>query len=72
LFRLAAATARRKDRSRGVIRAEVLGTLDRQQVGEARARAIDAALDRADRAFADRGRLLVGEAGGADQDQRPR
>ena len=34
------------------------------------ARAIDAALDGADRAAADFGRLLVGEAGCADQDQR--
>ena len=39
-------------------------------VGEPVARAVDAALDRADRAAADLRRLLVGKAGRPDQDQR--
>src|SRR5512132_1715989 len=58
------------DGAGGLVRAKIFGTLDREQIGQARARAIDAALDRADGAFADRRSFLVGEAGGADEDQR--
>ena len=57
-------------RTRGVIRPEVVDALDRQQLGKPAAGAVDAALDGADRAFADFGGLLVGKAGRADQDQR--
>ena len=53
----------------GLVRPEILGAVDIEQRGELRARAVDAALDGADRAAADRGRILIGEAGGADQDQ---
>jgi hypothetical protein len=53
-----------------LVRTEVFGSLDREQIRKARARAVDAALDRADRAPADVGRFLIGEAGGAHEDQR--
>src|SRR5262245_31171374 len=49
---------------------EVVDRVDRHELGETRAGAADAALDGADRTFADLGRLLVGEAGRTDQDQR--
>ena len=42
----------------------------RQQLLERDPAARDAALDRADRAAADLGRFLIGEAAGADEDQR--
>src|SRR4030088_3214086 len=58
------------DRTHRVIRPEILGAVDIEQRRQLRARAVDAALDGADRAAADRCRVLIGEAGGADQDQR--
>ncbi len=42
-----------------VIRAKIIDAVDRQQICKPRPRAIDPALDRADRALADFGRLLV-------------
>ena len=54
----------------GLVGAEILGAVDIEQRAELRARAVDAALDGADRAAADRRGILIGEAGGADQDQR--
>src|SRR3982751_2021796 len=42
----------------------------RQQLLEGNSAARDPALDRADRAAADLGRFLIGEAPGADEDQR--
>ena len=44
--------------------------LDREQLGEFLSCPIDPALDRADRALADMSGLLVGEAGGANQNER--
>src|SRR5581483_1562876 len=58
------------DRAHSLIGAEILGAVDIKQRGELRARAIDAAFDGADRAAADRRRVLIGEAACADQDQR--
>ena len=57
-----------EDGARGAIGTEIIGALDREDrpVG---ARTVDPALDRADGAAADLRRFLVGEAGGADQDQ---
>src|SRR5882672_9019683 len=49
---------------------EILGAVDVEQGAEFRSRPVDAALDGADRAAANRRRVLIGEAGGADQDQR--
>src|SRR6185295_14986891 len=69
-YRRLAAAAGRHDGAGRLVRAEVFRALDREEIGEARARAIDAALDGAHGAFADRRRFLVGEAGGADEDQR--
>src|ERR1700685_2875906 len=54
----------------GLVGAEVLGAVDIEQRRELGARAVDAALDGADRTAADRGCILIGEAGGADQNQR--
>jgi len=54
----------------GLVGPEILGTVDIEQRRELGARPVDAALDGADGAAADRGRILVGEAGGADQDER--
>src|ERR1700722_15141978 len=54
----------------GLVGAEILGAVDIEQRRELGARAVDAALDGADRTAADRGCILIGEAGGADQNQR--
>src|SRR5258708_35665194 len=54
----------------GVVGAEILRAIDIQQGAEFGARAVDAALDGADGAAADGGRIFVGEARRADQDQR--
>ena len=54
----------------GFVGAEIVGAIDIEQRREFRAGAVDAALDGADRAAADRRGVFVGEAGGADQDQR--
>jgi hypothetical protein len=54
----------------GIIGSKVLRAVDIEQRGKLRARAVDAALDGADRTAADRSRVFVTEAGGADQDQR--
>src|SRR5882672_9342793 len=48
---------------------EILGAIDIEQGREFRPRAVDAALDGADRAAADRRGVFIGKAGGADQDQ---
>src|SRR5829696_4554718 len=53
-----------------LVRSEILGAVDIEQGRQFRARAVDAALDGADRAAADGGSVLIGEAGGANQDQR--
>src|SRR5260370_40208857 len=53
-----------------VVGAEIFGAVDVEQRREFRARAVDAALDGADRTTADGRGVLIGEAGGADQDQR--
>src|SRR5712671_642339 len=53
----------------GVVGAKILRAIDIEQRREFRSRAVDAALDGADRAAADRRGVLIGEAGGADQDQ---
>src|SRR5260370_37607824 len=52
------------------IGAEILGAIDIEQGAEFRSRPVDAALDGADRTAADRRGVLIGEAGGAYQDQR--
>src|SRR6478672_5887896 len=49
---------------------EILGAVDIEQRRQFRSGAVDAALDGADRAAADGGGVLIGEPGGADQDQR--
>src|SRR5271155_161443 len=54
----------------GVVGAEIFGAIDIEQRAEFRSRAVDAALDGADRAAADRRGIFIGEAGGANQDQR--
>src|ERR1700722_12037597 len=57
-------------RAYGLVRAKIVGAVDIQQRAELRAGAVDAALDGADRAAADRRGVFIGEAGGAYQDQR--
>src|SRR5260370_35766638 len=57
-------------RAHRVVGAEIVGAVDIEQGRKLRARAVDAALDGTDGAAADRRGVLVGEAGGADQDQR--
>src|SRR5262245_47090604 len=54
-----AASARRQNCARRMIRAEVVGAVDREQIRQPGARAIDAALDRSHRAVADGGRLFI-------------
>src|SRR5439155_21376621 len=44
--------------------------LDREKLGKFLSCAVNPALDRADGTFADMGGLLVGEAGGANQNER--
>jgi len=56
--------------ARGAVRPEIVDAVDRQEIGKARTRAVHPALDGADRAAADVRRVLIGEARGADQDQR--
>src|SRR6266498_2343226 len=51
-------------RAHGLVGSEILGAIDIEQRGEFRAGAVDAALDGADRAAADGGGILIGEAGG--------
>src|SRR4051812_9787583 len=65
-----AAAARRHDGPSGLIRTKVFRAFDRQQVGKTRARAVDATLDRADSAIADRRGLFIREAGRANEDER--
>src|SRR5262245_62932037 len=60
--------AGRHDRATLLVRSEILDRLDRQQLGETGASAVDAALDGTDGTAADRRGLLVGHAGRADQD----
>src|SRR6266853_5201905 len=50
--------------------AEIFGAIDIEQGAEFRSRPVDPAFDGADRAAADRRGVLIGEAGGAYQDQR--
>src|SRR5216683_8059524 len=57
-------------RTHRFIGAEILGAIDIEQGAEFRSRPVDAALDGADRATADRRGVLIGEAGGTYQDQR--
>src|ERR1700726_3292150 len=57
-------------RAYGLVGAEILGAIDIEQRRELRARPVDAALDGADRAAADVRGILIGEAGGPDQNQR--
>src|SRR6202007_483449 len=53
----------------GAVRAEIVDAVDREKIGEPGARSIDATLDRAPRADANRRRVIVGKAGGAYQDK---
>src|SRR5712692_3012657 len=64
-----ASTFVHQHRAGGLIGPEVIDAFDRQQLRQSSPRAIDATLDRSDRATADLRRLLVGEARGPDQDQ---
>src|ERR1700752_3158987 len=64
------APAAADDGAHGFVRTKILGAVDIQQCREFRSGAVDAALDGADRAAADRRGVLIGEAGGTDQDQR--
>ena len=64
------AAAAADHRAHRLVGAEILGAVDIEQGGQLGSRAVDAALDGADRAAADRRGVLVGEAGRADQDQR--
>src|SRR5260370_3385480 len=57
-------------RTHRFIGTEILGAIDIEQGTEFRSRPVDAALDGADRAAADRRGVLIGEAGGTYQDQR--
>src|SRR5436309_3414246 len=68
--RRSAAAGGGQDRAGRLIGTEVVGALDREQFGEPGARAVDAALDGADRAIADGGCLLVGETRRAHQHRR--
>jgi hypothetical protein len=52
------------------IRPDVLGILDRHEVSQPGAGAVDPALDRANRNTADRRRLFVTEPFGSDQEHR--
>ena len=52
-----------------MVLAEPVGAVDGEQLREPRAGTIDPALDRPYRAFADRSRLIVGEARRADEKQ---
>src|SRR5262249_18238888 len=60
----------REDGAGGMVRTEIVRPLNREQVRQAGACPIDAALDRSHRAIADGGSLLVGEARCTDQDER--
>src|SRR5258707_6553123 len=57
-------------RTHRFIGAEILGAINIEQGAEFRSCPVDAALDGADRAAADRRGVLIGEAGGAHQNQR--
>src|SRR6266545_6858121 len=65
-----AATARGENCAGGMIRAEVVRALNGEKVRQPRARAIDPALNRADRAVADGGGLLVRKSRCPNEDQR--
>src|SRR5260370_1921476 len=52
-----------------IVGAEIFGAIDIEERAEFRPRPVDAAFDGADRAAADRFGVLIGEAGGADQNQ---
>src|SRR3954468_607153 len=65
---LAAATT--DHRTHRLVGPEILGAIDIEQRRELRARPVDATLDGADRAAADRRGVFIGEARSADQDQR--
>src|SRR5580700_2512289 len=64
-----AASAAGENGAGGPVRPEIIDAVDRQQVGEPGAGAVDAALDGADGAAANSRGVLVGKARGADQDQ---
>src|SRR6202158_2785163 len=64
---LAAATA--DHGANCLVGAEIFGAIDIEQGAEFRSRPVDPAFDGADRAAADRRGVLIGEAGGADQNQ---
>ncbi len=57
-------------RAGGAVGPEIVDAVDGEEIGQPGAGAIDAALDGADRAAADRRGVVIGEAGGAHQDQR--
>src|ERR1700733_7526457 len=59
-----------KHGARSAVGAEIVDAVDGKEIGKAGAGAIDAALDGADRAAADRRGVVIREAGSADQDQR--
>jgi len=64
-------TARSADHcADGIVRAEVFRAIHVEKSAELRTRAVDAALDGADGAAADRGRVLIGEARCADENKR--
>src|SRR5262244_379825 len=65
-----AAPARRQNCARRMIRTEVVGAVDGEQIRQPGACTIDPALDRSHRAIADGGRLLIREAPCADEDER--
>ena len=67
---LLVAAAAGQHRAGGAVRAEIVDAVDRQQVRKPRPCAVDPALDGADRAAANRRRVLVGEARSANQNQR--
>src|SRR5262249_5261549 len=54
-----AASARRQNCARRMIRAEVIGAINGKKIRQPGARAIDAALDRSHRAIADGGSLFI-------------
>src|SRR5262245_38331004 len=57
-------------RAHGLVGSKILGAVDIQQRRQFRTRTVDAALDGTDRAATDGGGVLIGKAGGANQDQR--
>jgi hypothetical protein len=55
-------SGRAEDGAGRLVRPEIVGAVDREKLCQARACAVDAALDGTDRTVADRGSLLVGES----------